>query len=149
MHLIWLSVCVFLSGAGTCTWYVSNRFLSCPVDVMGNLWSPRLGRRGLDFIFLIHLFVYLVCVTFCLCFSFPLGVMGSTWIVKNGTLFRLENKPEWGTFLFVKIISFILSPVNQQVVRKREIPVKKHLTTRKQNMACLQCNPKWAWTQSV
>ena len=37
----------------------------------------------------------------------------------------------------VKIISFILSRVNRKVGRKRDIPEKKHLTTHKQNLACL------------
>ena len=37
----------------------------------------------------------------------------------------------------VKIISLILSRVNRKVGRKREIPEKKHLTTRTQNLACL------------
>ena len=37
----------------------------------------------------------------------------------------------------VKIISLILSRVNRKVGRKREIPEKNHLITRKQNLACL------------
>ena len=41
----------------------------------------------------------------------------------------------------VKIISLILSRVNRKVRRKREIPEKNHLTTRKQNLACLTCDP--------
>ena len=40
----------------------------------------------------------------------------------------------------VKIISLILSRVNQKVGRKPEIPEKKHLTARKQNLACLTCD---------
>ena len=41
----------------------------------------------------------------------------------------------------VKIISFILSRFNRKVGRKREIPEKSHLTTRKQNLACLTYDP--------
>ena len=37
----------------------------------------------------------------------------------------------------VKVISLILSRVNCKVGRKREIPEKNNLTTRKQNLACL------------
>ena len=32
-----------------------------------------------------------------------------------------------------------------KVERKREIPKKKHLTTRKQNLACLTCDPSSQW----
>ena len=39
-----------------------------------------------------------------------------------------------------KIISLILSQANRKVGRKREIPEKNHLTTRKQNLACLTCD---------
>ena len=38
----------------------------------------------------------------------------------------------WGP---VKIISLILRRVNRKVGQKQEIPEKKHLTTRKQNLA--------------
>ena len=51
----------------------------------------------------------------------------------------------------VKIISLILSWVVRWVGRKREIPEKKkkkHLTIRKQNMACLTCDPSKARTHS-
>ena len=44
-------------------------------------------------------------------------------------------------FFFIWIISLILSRVNRKVGRKREIPKKKHLTTRKQNLACLTYDP--------
>ena len=40
----------------------------------------------------------------------------------------------------IKIISLISSRVNRKVGWKREIPKKKHLTTRKQNLACLTCD---------
>ena len=43
--------------------------------------------------------------------------------------------------LTVKIISLILSRVNRYVGRKRVIPETNHLTTRKQNLACLKCDP--------
>ena len=39
-----------------------------------------------------------------------------------------------------KIISLILSRVSRKVGRKREIPEKNHLSTRKQNLACLTCD---------
>ena len=38
------------------------------------------------------------------------------------------------------IISLILSRVNRKVGRKRDIPEKNHITTRKQNLACLTCD---------
>ena len=41
----------------------------------------------------------------------------------------------------IKVISLILSPVNREVGRKQEIPEKNNLTTRKQNLACLTCDP--------
>ena len=42
----------------------------------------------------------------------------------------------------VKIIYFVLSQVNHKVGQKREIPEKKNnLTTHKQNLACLTCDP--------
>ena len=41
----------------------------------------------------------------------------------------------------IKTISLILSRVNLKVGRKREIGEKKHLTTRKQNLSCLTCDP--------
>ena len=44
--------------------------------------------------------------------------------------------------------SLILSRVNLKVVPKRGIPEKNHLTTCKQNLACLTCDPSWAWTHS-
>ena len=47
-----------------------------------------------------------------------------------------------------KIIPLILSRVNRKVVRKREIPEKNHLTTRKQTLACLACDPSKARTHS-
>ena len=37
----------------------------------------------------------------------------------------------------VNNISLILSRVNRKMGRKREIPEKNHMTTRKQNLACL------------
>ena len=40
----------------------------------------------------------------------------------------------------VNIISVILSRVNREVGQKREIPEKNHLTTHKQNLACLTCD---------
>ena len=40
-----------------------------------------------------------------------------------------------------KIIWLILSRVNRLVGRKWEIPEKNHLTTRKQNLVCLTCDP--------
>ena len=40
----------------------------------------------------------------------------------------------------VKIISLILRLGNSKVGRKREIPKKKHLSTHKQNLACLTCD---------
>ena len=39
-----------------------------------------------------------------------------------------------------KIILLILSRVNREVGRKREIPEQKHLTTHKENLACLTCD---------
>ena len=48
----------------------------------------------------------------------------------------------------VKIISHILSRVIRKVGRKREIRDKNHLTTRKQNLACLTSGPSWARTHS-
>ena len=55
---------------------------------------------------------------------------------------------EWSNFFFfdlgftaIKIIWLILSQVNRKVEHKREISQKKkHLTTRKQNLACLTCD---------
>ena len=35
---------------------------------------------------------------------------------------------------------FILSRFNRKIGRKREIPENNHLTTRKQNLACLTCD---------
>ena len=48
----------------------------------------------------------------------------------------------------VKIISLNLSQVNHKLGRKRENPEKNHLTTHKQNLACLTCDPSEAWTHS-
>ena len=48
----------------------------------------------------------------------------------------------------VEIISLILSRVIRKVGSKREIRDKNHLTTRKQNLACLTCGPSWARTHS-
>ena len=48
----------------------------------------------------------------------------------------------------IKIISLILSRVNHLVGRKQVIPEKKHLTTRKQNLACLTYDPSKARTHS-
>ena len=47
----------------------------------------------------------------------------------------------FGVLQPVKIISLILSQVNHEVGRKREIIEKKHLTTHKQNLACLKSDP--------
>ena len=47
----------------------------------------------------------------------------------------------FGFYAAVKIISPILSRVNHKMGRKREIPEKKHLNTRQQNLACLTCDP--------
>ena len=47
----------------------------------------------------------------------------------------------------VKIISIILSRANRKMGRKREIE-KNHLTTRKQNLACLSGDPSSARTHS-
>ena len=41
----------------------------------------------------------------------------------------------------VNIISLILSRVNCKIGRKREIPEKHHLTSHKQNLACLTVDP--------
>ena len=41
----------------------------------------------------------------------------------------------------VKIILLILSRIKCKVGRKWEIPEKNHLTTRKQNLACLTYDP--------
>ena len=41
----------------------------------------------------------------------------------------------------VKVISFILSRINCKAGRKREVAEKTHLTTRKQNLSCLTCDP--------
>ena len=48
--------------------------------------------------------------------------------------------------LSVKIISLILIRVNHKVGRKRDISEKKHMTIRKQNLACLTCDPSKART---
>ena len=40
----------------------------------------------------------------------------------------------------IKIISLILSQANHKLRRKQKIPEKNHLTTRKQNLACLTCD---------
>ena len=48
----------------------------------------------------------------------------------------------------IKIISLILSWFNHKVGRKWEISEKKHLTTRKQNLVCLPCDPSRAPTHS-
>ena len=41
----------------------------------------------------------------------------------------------------VKIIALIVSRANREVGHNREIPEKKHLTTRKQNLFFLTCDP--------
>ena len=46
----------------------------------------------------------------------------------------------------VKIISLILSWVNHKVGQKWEIPEKNYLTTRKQNLTCLTCDPSLSRT---
>ena len=43
--------------------------------------------------------------------------------------------------LSFKIISLILRGVNRKVEQKQEIPKQNHLTTHKQNLACLTCDP--------
>ena len=48
----------------------------------------------------------------------------------------------------VKIVSLILSRVNCKMGRKRETSEKKHLTTRKQNLACLTYDLSWARNHS-
>ena len=45
------------------------------IQVCLALWSPRLGKRELVFVFLVHLFVYVARVDTCP-FSLPLGVRG-------------------------------------------------------------------------
>ena len=39
------------------------------------------------------------------------------------------------------IIISLIRQVNRKVLRKREIPEKNYVTTRKQNFACLTCDP--------
>ena len=39
-------------------------------------------------------------------------------------------------------------PSQSLVGRKREIPEKNHLTTHKQNLACLRCDLRQTWTHS-
>ena len=48
----------------------------------------------------------------------------------------------------IQIISLLLIPVNHEVGQKLEIPKKNHLTTRKQNLTGLKCDPSWAGTHS-
>ena len=43
----------------------------------------------------------------------------------------------------VKIITLILSRVNREVGGKRGSIEKNYLTTHKQNLACLTCDPSW------
>ena len=64
------------------------------------------------------------------------------------------DKLNWNIDFFIwvlqpiKIISLILSQVSCKVGWKWEIPEKKHLTARKQNLACLRCDPSQAPTHS-
>ena len=54
--------------------------------------------------------------------------------------------------LFVPVTArqdyFILSRVNRKMGRKQEIPKNNHLTTRKQNLACLTCDTSETRTHS-
>ena len=70
---------------------------------------------------------------------------GRTWGSNSGPLAcQADIRSSYSARLFfiwilrpITIISLSLSRVNHKVGRKREIPEKKHLTTRKQNLACL------------
>ena len=57
-------------------WVLSYSLFSC-LSVLLALWSPRLGKRELVYMFLVHLFVYFACVNVCP-FSLPLG--GQGWL---------------------------------------------------------------------
>ena len=69
-----------------------------------------------------------------------------------------EQKLDLTLFLFVfffiwvlrpdNIISLILNQVSRKVGRKWGIPEKTHLTTRKQKLACLTCDPSEVRTHS-
>ena len=58
----------------------------------------------------------------------------------------------WNDYFFfiwvLRSVKIILSRVNRKAGQKREIPEKNHLTTRKQNLACLTCDPSQAQTHS-
>ena len=72
-----LCVCVFqsITSLGSCLALCFRVFQSSLA-----LWSPRLGKRELVYVLLVHLFVCLARVNFCP-FSFPLGLGGWPWHV--------------------------------------------------------------------
>ena len=78
---------------------------------------------GLSRLFHSFFFIYFSCLGFTACqdyFTHFFYLLFFIWVL-----------------LPVKIISLILSQVNCEVGRKWEISKKNHLTTRKQNLACL------------
>ena len=61
-------------------------------------------------------------------------IVGVSDLVHNFDCFVCALRPD-------NIISFILTRVNRYVGRNRDIPEKYHMTPRKQNLACLTCDP--------
>ena len=71
--------------------------------------------------------------------------------IPSSTILSAKTKMKFYFFIFliwvlrhIKMISLISSRVNRKVGGKWEICEINHLTTRKQNLACLTCDPSWA-----
>ena len=73
--VLWYSYFVWICGFYYEAFHIQSYLASCSriVSVLRNIVIPS-GNRNVIYMLFVHVFVNLVCVTFCM-FSFPLGMM--------------------------------------------------------------------------